>query len=161
MIRKAEEKDLTEIVEIYNSSISSRMSTADLKPVSLVEKMNWFSCYSDQRPILVYEKDSEVVGWISFKDFYGRPAYHLTAELAVYVKKDFQGQGIGDELLGTAIEMAPFLGLHNLLAFVFSHNIPSIKLFEKYGFRSWGKLPEVAEMDDKLYSLSILGLKLV
>ncbi len=159
MIRKAEEKDLSEIVDIYNSAIPSRMATADIKPVSLAERLIWFKFHSDTRPIIIYEKDGKVAGWISFKDFYGRPAYHLTAEIAVYVATEYQGQGVGSQLLANAVEMAPELGLKNILAFVFSHNLPSIKLFEKFGFSNWGQLPEVAAMDGSLYSLSILGLK--
>lgn len=161
MIRKAEQKDLQSIVDIYNASIPSRMATADMVPVTMEERLTWFSHHSDKRPILVFEKDGKVVGWLSFKNFYGRPAYHRTAEVAVYVSVDFRGQGIGDELLGIAVEMALYLDIQNILAFIFSHNIPSRKLFEKYGFTSWGHLPEVAEMDDKLYSVEILGLKLL
>ena len=39
----------------------------------------------------------------------------------------------------------------------FSHNDPSLRLFKSFGFAEWGKLPEIAEMDGKEFSLSILG----
>jgi len=43
---------------------------------------------------------------------------------------------------------------------IFSHNIPSIKLFKSFGFKEWGILPDVAIMDGKEYSLSILGKRI-
>ena len=33
----------------------------------------------------VAERDDEVVAWLSFSEFYGRPAYRRTAELSLYV----------------------------------------------------------------------------
>jgi phosphinothricin acetyltransferase len=44
-----------------------------------------------------------------------------------------------------------------LLAFIFSHNLPSIKLFNRFDYKVWGELPEIAIMDDKAYGLTILG----
>lgn len=40
--RNATITDLKSIVSIYNSVIASRMVTADLEPVSIESKMNWF-----------------------------------------------------------------------------------------------------------------------
>lgn len=46
------------------------------------------------------------------------------------------------------------------MAFIFGHNVPSIKLFEKFGFTEWGVFPGIAEMDGKRYDLNILGREL-
>jgi L-amino acid N-acyltransferase YncA len=32
-----------------------------------------------------------------------------------------------------------------------------VRLLKSFGFESWGRLPDVAEMDGKEYSLSIFG----
>jgi L-amino acid N-acyltransferase YncA len=46
------------------------------------------------------------------------------------------------------------------MAFIFAHNIPSIKLFKKFGFQQWGYLPGVAQLDGKQQDLAIFGLHL-
>ncbi|MEO0687152.1 MAG: N-acetyltransferase, partial [Cyanobacteria bacterium J06649_11] len=42
IIRHANENDLPAIVAIYNASIPGRMATADLEPVSVTSRINWF-----------------------------------------------------------------------------------------------------------------------
>ncbi len=97
------------------------------------------------------------MAWLSLRSFYGRPAYHATVELGVYVAPGAQRQGIARTLVGHALQCAPDLGIRTLLAFVFGHNAASIALFERSGFAAWGCLPRVAEMDGVERDLVILG----
>lgn len=159
-MRSATRQDLPRIVEIYNAAIPGRMATADTEPVSVESREAWFAAHGPRRPLLVQEADDGIVGWLSFRDFYGRPAYRRTAEVGVYLDPAAQGQGLGGVMLGEAVAMAPGLGLDTLLAFVFAHNAPSLRLFEARGFARWGLLPDVAEMDGQRYSVAILGLRL-
>jgi len=157
-MRLANAEDLPGIVDIYNSTISSRKSTADTEIVTLESKNEWFVKHSKTRPILVEELNEDIVAWVSFESFYGRPAYHSTAEISIYVDAKYRAQGIGSRVLIESIELCPALGINNLIAFIFSHNKESLTLFEKHGFIKWGELPKVAEMDGNLFSLSILGI---
>tara|TARA_B100000315_G_scaffold259824_1_gene317503 strand:- start:9400 stop:9585 length:186 start_codon:yes stop_codon:yes gene_type:complete len=52
------------------------------------------------------------------------------------------------------------LGIRIVIARIYSHNVASLKLFRNHGFELWGELPDVCEMDDRLYSVSIFGLKI-
>lgn len=155
--RLANKSDLPAIVAIYNETIAGRMVTADTQPVSVVEKQTWFDSHTQKRPIYVFEQNSQVIAWLSYKSFYGRPAYDGTVEISIYITSAAQGQGLGKKLLTFALQEARQLDIKVLLAFIFSHNEPSIKLFEKFAFEHWGKLPNVAVMDGNLYSLTILG----
>ncbi len=160
-IRNAEAKDLTVIVEIYNASIPSRIATADLELISVESRISWYQEHSpDSRPILVVELDDKVIGWLSFQSFYGRPAYKATAEVSIYVAPEYQGQGIGKKLLSEAIYRSPQLGIKTLLGFIFAHNIPSLSLFDKFGFERWGYLPKVGDLDGTRRDLVIVGLHL-
>ncbi|MCQ8878924.1 GNAT family N-acetyltransferase [Pseudoalteromonas shioyasakiensis] len=155
--RLANKNDLPAIVAIYNETIAGRMVTADTQPVSVADKQAWFESHTEKRPIYVYEQDGKVLAWLSYKSFYGRPAYDGTVEISIYITSQAQGQGLGKALLLFAQQQAKRLNIKVLLAFIFSHNLPSIKLFEKFDFETWGKLPNVAIMDGNLYSLTILG----
>ncbi|WP_197495708.1 GNAT family N-acetyltransferase [Acidihalobacter yilgarnensis] len=159
-MRTATRRDLPRIVEIYNDSIPGRMATADTEPVSVASREAWFAAHGPRRPLWVLEVEGRIVGWLSFRDFYGRPAYRCTAEIGLYLDPAYQGRGHGRSLLAEAVSTAPTLGLDTLLAFVFAHNAASLALFERQGFARWGLLPEVAEMDGVRRSLAILGLRL-
>jgi len=150
--------DLPQIVAIYNAAVPTRLSTADTEKVTIGAREEWFRKHTpDKRPIFVHEVDGKIAAWISFESFYGRPAYDHTAEISIYVVPRHQGKGMGRQLLKNSIEITPELGIKTLLGFIFSHNEPSLRLFQSFGFRQWGRLPEIAEMDGTEYSLSILG----
>jgi len=160
-IRDAVETDLPAIVKIYNSTIPSRMATADLEPISVESRRSWFQEHSfSSRPLWVIEDDQAIAGWLSFQSFYGRPAYQATAELSLYVAPAYRRCGIGRQLLSQAILHSPSLGLKTLLGFIFAHNQPSLQLFESLGFQSWGYLPQVAELDGVERDLVIMGLRI-
>lgn len=160
--RNAQLSDLPMIVEIYNSTIPGRMVTADLEPVSVNDKLNWFHAHNEYaRPLWVMENESgEMIGWISFQDFYGRPAYQGTAEISIYLHEKSRGKGIGRLCLDYAIQQAPALNIHTLLGFIFEHNEPSIGLFKKMGFEEWAHLKNIALLDNEFRGLKILGRRL-
>ena len=158
--RIATRDDLTRIVEIYNSTIASRMVTADLQPVTVASRVKWFEEHSpNSRPLWVTQRDRDITGWLSFSSFYGRPAYDKTAEVSVYVDARFRGQGVGAYLLGAAVAHAPAIRVDTLLGFIFAHNIPSIRLFEKFRFVRWAHMPGVARLEDVDRDLLIVGRK--
>jgi len=157
-IRDATSNDLPPIVAIYNAAIPGRMATADLEPVSIEARRAWFAEHSpNSRPLWVLEDAGAIRGWISFQSFYGRPAYHATAELSVYIAPDAHRRGYARTLVGEAIRRAPEFGLKTLLGFIFGHNQPSLALFRSFGFETWAHLPRVAELDGVERDLMILG----
>ncbi len=102
-MRRANENDMPRIVEIYNSTINSRMATADTEKVTVESRSGWFGKHSEKRPIFVEEIDGNIVAWISFESFYGRAAYHLTAEISIYVDAQYRGKGLGFKLLDESV----------------------------------------------------------
>ena len=138
------------------------MATADTEPVTVAAREGWYGEFDpDRRPLWVAAGPGGTVeAWLSVRSFYGRPAYHRTAELGVYTAPSARRRGLGGELLRHAVAIAPSLGLSTLLAFVFGHNAPSIALFTKFGFTEWGHLPRIAELDDIERDLLILSLRI-
>ncbi|MBI3527051.1 MAG: N-acetyltransferase [Betaproteobacteria bacterium] len=156
--RQATREDLPAIVEIYNATVPSHLATADLEPVSIESRIEWFEEHRpDFRPLWVAERDGRTAGWLSFSTFYGRPAYNKTAELSIYVDEPFRHRGLGSYFLAQAVTHAPSIGVDRLLGFVFGHNQPSLDLFEKFGFARWGGLPGVTLLDGVERDVIILG----
>lgn len=150
--------DLPKIVETYNSTVASRLVTADLEPVTVSQKLQWFNLHSkEKRPLWCVLYNNHYAGWMSFNSFYGRPAYDGTVEVSIYLEEKFRGKGLGKECLQKAINSSKEFKVQNLLGFIFGHNEPSLKLFYKFGFEKWAHLPKVANMDGIERDLIILG----
>lgn len=158
-LRDATAADLATIVEIYNSTIASRMVTADLEPVTVAQRQPWFDAHqTPARPIWVLcDPAGTVCAWISFDTFYPRAAYDGTAMIGIYIATAYRRRGLGHGLLALALDRAPTLGLHTLLGYIFGHNEPSLHLFESHGFARWGHLPRVAYLDGVARDLIIVG----
>ncbi len=161
-ITEAAAQDLPAIVEIYNSTIAGRQATADLEPVSVADRQAWFDAHGGSRPLLVLKNEAgELLGWGSFSDYYPRQAYHISAEISIYIRRDMRGVGVGKILLQYMIERAPSLGIRNILAVIFGHNHASLRLFYAAGFQEWGRLPQVCDLAGELADILILGKKVL
>jgi phosphinothricin acetyltransferase len=135
--------------------------TADLEPVTVESRLAWFHAHGPRaRPLWVVEENGTVLAWLSFSDFYGRPAYQRSAEVSIYLAESARGKGLGKQLLQAALERAPALGIDTVLGFVFGHNEPSLRLFKSFEFQTWGTLPRVAVLDGIERDLVILGRRL-
>jgi phosphinothricin acetyltransferase len=162
--RHATLADLPTIVDIYNTTIASREVTADTEPVSVESRLAWFHDHTpERRPLWVIEQAGddaarpEILGWMSYSNFYGRPAYSGTAELSIYLAEAWRGKGLGKYCLEEAIAFAPTIAVHSLLGFIFGHNAPSLALFARFGFTTWAHLPKVANLDGIERDLIIVG----
>ena len=150
--------DLPAIVAIYNSTIPSRQVTADIEPVTVASRLDWFNEHSaDKRPVWVVEENGQIVGWLSYSNFHARVAYAHTAEISIYLRQDARGKGLGAYFLAKAIAFAPTLNIHTLVGLIFGHNEPSLKLFERFGFERWANMPRVAILDGVERDLVIVG----
>lgn len=160
--RDATLNDLPAIIEIYNSTVYTRMVTADTFPVSVESKLNWFHSHvPNNRPLWVAENEQdEIIGWISFERFKERPAYHRTAEISIYLHEHVRGKGIGRQMLQRAIDHCDAFGIKTLVGFIFAHNTPSLKLFYSLGFEDWGEFLNVAILDGIERSTKILGKRI-
>jgi L-amino acid N-acyltransferase YncA len=157
-IRDAVEADLPAIVAIYNAAVATRMSTAQLEPVTVESRRDWLREHTpDRHPFWVMEHGGQVAGWLTIKPFIPRCAYSGTIELSVYVDESFRRRGIARALLEEAIARAPSLRISAIVGLIFAHNEPSLVLFAQFGFARWGLLPRVALLDGLERDLIIMG----
>jgi L-amino acid N-acyltransferase YncA len=158
IIRDAVEADLPVIVQIYNATVPTRMVTADLEPTTVEARLPWFHDHSSERyPFWVAESGGRVIGWLDFKKFLPRCAYRGTAEISVYVAEEFRRRGVGQRLVEQAIARAASLSITTLVGFIFGHNQPSLKLFQRLGFERWGFFPGVAQLEGVERDLVVMG----
>ena len=161
-VRDSTEADLPAIVAIYNAAIPGRSATADLEPVTVESRREWFAEHTpERRPLWVAELDGRIVAWIGLSSFYGgRPAYDATAEVSMYVAPEYQNRKLGRELLERMIAACPRLGVTTLLAMFFDHNVASTKMCQSLGFEPCGHLERIANLDGAIRGLRIALLRI-
>ena len=161
-IRGATEADLPAIVDIYNQSIPAGWSTADTKPVTVTDRLEWFRKFDPaKRPIWVAEADGSVVAVAYLSSFYGgRPAYDATAEVSLYIATAYQRRGIGRWFKRWVIEQCPRLGVTTLLSMHFDHNEATRRINESLGFQQQGHLTEIAVVQGQRRGLVISALRI-
>jgi phosphinothricin acetyltransferase len=156
-IRKARQEDLPVVNDIYNQAVRQRFSTAHLEPLSLKDREDWFALHDPDRfPVYVATLEARVLGWISLAPYReGRQALAHVAEVSYYVDEKERGKGIGSRMLKHSIDFAPGFGFSVLIAILLDKNPASMCLLEKFGFKEWGRMPEIARIDgqraDHLY----------
>jgi L-amino acid N-acyltransferase YncA len=153
-IRAATITDLPAIVAIYNEAVAQRFATADLDPVTIADRSQWFHDHDPASyPIFVAEREGTVAGWCSLSAHRpGRAALRRTAEISYYVRAADRGRGVATALVQHAIDQAPRLGKHVLFGILLERNDASIRLLKKCGFELWGRLPDVALIEGELVS---------
>ncbi|WP_223155857.1 GNAT family N-acetyltransferase [Campylobacter concisus] len=107
--------------------------------------------------MFVYKENGEILGYCSLSDFNPKIAYDISVEISIYVAK--KALGIGKQLLSHSLDEGKRLNL-KIIALIFSENKTNLRLFLKFGFKKWDKLPSICLMDNEYKSVIILGLKL-
>ncbi|MCD6010988.1 MAG: N-acetyltransferase [Flavipsychrobacter sp.] len=161
MIRIAAISDLEAITGIYNQAIDAGFQTAFTERLKTEDRVGWFEEHTESYPLFVYEDVGKVVGWLSISEYrHGRGALRYAAEVSYFIDKDFQGKGIGIQLLMHGINASRILGYKTLLAIILEPNIASAKLLAKAGFEQWAYLPRIADFAGIECSQVYYGLKL-
>lgn len=83
--------------------------------------------------------EGEVVGELTLNTTPSRPRIRHVGSIGLAVRDDWQGRGVGTELMRAAIDLAEnWLGLTRIELEVFTDNEPGIALYEKFGFEREG-----------------------
>ena len=105
-IRPALRQDLPVIVDIYNSTVATRQSTADLSPTTVAEREMWFAAHTlDKRPIYaLYDADGTVLAWaVSVTTIRATPT--TSARKSAFMSRhDMRGAGVSKILLRHMLE---------------------------------------------------------
>lgn len=160
-IELASEKDLVDILVIYNQAIEAK-DNAILKTINYDTFKDEFSKRDlKEYPIFVYKEYGKIIGWISLSPYRAnRIAYRKLKEVSFYIDYGHLGKGIGSILLSFIIQNKSKHNYDSLIAILISGNTKSVKLLEKFNFEKWGNFPNVLDMNPGTESVLIYGLNL-
>lgn len=158
-----EEKDIPEVLEIYNDIILTSKAVYRYEIQSLDEKVKWFrEQQALGNPLLVFDDNGMVAGFATYSQFRPYPGYKYTMEHSVYVHKEHYQKGIATNLMLQLIEIAKEQAVKTLVAGIDGENIGSIKAHEKLGFEYAGTIKNAGYkfeqwLDLVFYQLHLTG----
>lgn len=158
IIRPGVESDLPALVEIYNHYIHHTPITFDLEPYTVESRRPWFSHYhaTGRHRIIVMEQDSRVIGYASTSQFRTKAAYDPSVETSVYLAPQFTGRGLGTQLYAALFDLLCEEDIHRYYAGITIPNEASIKLHERFGFKTAGVFTEVGRKFGKYWDVAFM-----
>ncbi|MFR3729970.1 N-acetyltransferase family protein [Lacrimispora sp.] len=155
IIRTAEEKDMPQLLDIYNYEVEHGFATFDLTPKSMEERMVWFREHNvENHPLIVAEADGKAVGYASLSSYRPKEAYKTTVELSVYVDREYRRKGIAGKLTSRIIEIARERDdIHTVISVITGGNEASCLLHEHLGFVHCGTMKEMGMKFGKMLDI--------
>ena len=144
-IRESCDADIEAIAPIYAHSVATEAASWEYEAPSAEEfARRRLDVIAKGFPYLVAVNAGRVIGYAYASSYRARMGYRFVVEDSVYVHRDFQGQGIGKQLLETLIKACEQRGYRQMIAVIGdSENEGSIKLHERCGFQMVGTFKSI------------------
>lgn len=163
--RKPVLEDAEEIVAFYNrvgGETTYLSFTEDEYPLDVeAQKANIIS--TEQQPnsvMLLAVVDDQIIGIGTITSGNKIKARHC-GELGIVVTENYQGQGIGSELIRQLLEWSKSNGVTTKVQLdTRTDNQMAVELYKKFGFQIEGELKNTTLIDGEYYHLYVMGLML-
>lgn len=141
MIVAMQENDWPRVASIYEQGVIQGLSTFTTQIPSY---QSWDASHrKDCR--LVAKENNIVVGWVAVSPTSLTLAYQGVVEVSLYIDKEWQGKGLGLQLMQALIDETEKAGYWCLYSSICSVNERSIALHTKCGFRIVGVREKIAK----------------
>ena len=156
-IRRAEADDDVQVSEIF----ASAKVYADTLQVPYPSREYWrrrLTENAESAHNLVAIVDNRIVGMVNVYTFPHRPRRRHVGAIGICVHEDWQGKGVGKELMRAMIDLADnWLNLTRLELEVYADNEAAIRLYERFGFEVEGTLRQHAFRDGRYVDSKMMG----
>ncbi len=156
-IRRAEVSDYAQVYEmftsakVYEGTLQVPYPSRELWQRRLSENID--SVY-----YLVGVIDDRIVGMVSVDTFPHKPRRRHAGLLGISVHEEWQGKGVGKELMRAIIDFADnWLNLTRLELEVYADNEAAIHLYERFGFEHEGTMRQHAFRDGQYVDSKMMG----
>ncbi len=161
--REMKERYLDEVLQIYTHYVLNTTATFHARPPTREEMRKMVFFDREYYRTFVICDGEKVCGYVYLAQHKAREAYDGTAEVSVYLRPDYTGQGLGSLALKHIEEFAKRQGLHVLVATITGENEKSISLFAKNGYEKCAHYREVGRKFGRLLDVvayqKIIGRK--
>ena len=159
-IRFANPGDAGAILGIYAPYIEKTAITFEYDVPSLPEFSERIAKIQEKYPWIVYEEDGKILGYAYGSPEFTRAAYQWTVETSVYLAKEARGRGIGTSLCKKIFDILKKQNFCICYVLINDDNEASIKMHEKFGFRTVGIRKNCGYKFEKWHSIIILEKQL-
>jgi L-amino acid N-acyltransferase YncA len=147
LIRSSRDEDVPAMLAIYRHHIQHGVEPGaflEAEPLQLDDlKRRRKNMRGRRLPHLVAEVAGTVIGYAYVVPFRKRPAYRYALKHSIYVHHEYLRSGVGRFLLPALIDACAAAGFRQMIGYIDSANVASIKLHENCGFRQVGLLPAI------------------
>jgi len=157
-IRKANEKDIDEIMNLSNYYIEKTVHTWQRETRTRDYYEKWITDHKEKHPIFVGYSEGGFVGYGSLSPFRGVSGYDKICENSLYLAVNMQGKGYGKVIMQKLIDEAKRLGYWAMTAWIDSENEFSIDFHKNFGFYEVGVMRKIGNKFGKRLSTYILQL---
>ena len=153
MIRFARESDIPAILGIYGPYVQNTAVSFEYTVPTLEEFTRRFRDITAQFPWLVFEENSEILGYAYASLPFGRAAYRWVAASSIYLAASAQGRCIGKALYAALEALLTQQGYRKTYAIITSDNPGSLGFHKRQGFRFLAEFPQCGVKFSKLYNV--------
>lgn len=154
IIRLAEKRDVTGILEIYAPFILDTAVTFEETVPDEASFWERIQGIMEELPFLVCEIDGRIAGYAYASAYRSRASYRWTKEVSVYIHPDFYRRRVAQALYTSLNEMVRYQGIADLLAIITLPNESSVGFHEHFGYR---KCAEFSKVGYKLNNWQTVG----
>jgi L-amino acid N-acyltransferase YncA len=148
VLRPSSDDDVPAMLDIYRHHIAQGVGNLDAFEPTPFDADDLKARRKNMRrhrlPHLVATIDDAVAGYAYAVLFRKRPAYRFTVKHSIYVHPERLHMGVGRALLLALIEACASAGIRQMIGYIDSANVASLRLHEACGFRQVGYLRAVA-----------------
>ena len=152
-IRAAGTQDVPAITRIFNHAIAHTTGSFYAQPRSIEQRTRWLTQRDPRNAVWVAAYGTNVVGWVALDPWSEKAGYRITTEISYYIANDFQGQGIGSQLVAKSIDVAQQNEFQNILAKICENNLASIRIAERFGFQHRGTLKSIGRKFNQTFDV--------
>jgi phosphinothricin acetyltransferase len=156
-IRRAEPRDLSALLDLYNHYVLNTPITFDIEPRTWRERQDWLGQFAGSRryQCFVAALGGTAIGWACSTRFKEREAYATSVETSVYCAPDRTGRGLGRRLYATLFDALAGEDIHRAYGGITLPNAPSVALHEAMGFRHIGTYREVGRKFGRFWDVAL------
>ncbi len=170
LIRRVKPSDFDDIVETYFSFFPEAEADPSFglplyrKLPTMEDERKWFSAVlkdvGDGNVVMsVAEVDSQVIGYCDVRRIAPDSPRDHRGVLGLVVRKEFRGRGIGPALMKETINACRGK-FESIELTVLSNNLRAIRLYKRFGFKAYGKLPRAVKRAGRYFDEESMYLRL-
>ncbi|WP_242257695.1 GNAT family N-acetyltransferase [Streptococcus thoraltensis] len=160
IIRRAKHSDAKKLLAIYAPYVEKTAITFEHTVPSVAEFKQRINQTLTKFPYLVYQEESEILGYAYASTYKDRTAYDWSCEVSIYVAENARGKQVGTKLYDALEKELEAMGMKNFLACITYPNKASISFHQDRGYEKVGHFTKIGYKFERWHDIIWLQKRL-